>query len=151
MTMHYNHGEAFMLMKYVGDRSGRVEWLWNSRDGVTPFGILPQGMEAPQIIGRCEMFQHTDWAGDVRIPRFVPPVGMRIFIGHTRETARAAAERFYEKVGRQMIADNPHLKAIGEAELMRRKIEDIYKDGEGPNIVTVDAALYEHFQRKAQA
>lgn len=64
--------EAFMLMKYVRKGDGRVEWLWNSRDGVTPFGVDSLGPDGSI---------HEDWHEDVFIPNFVPPAGMRIFVG----------------------------------------------------------------------
>lgn len=34
----YNHAEAFCLMWYRCDDCGHRERIWNSRDGVTPFG-----------------------------------------------------------------------------------------------------------------
>jgi hypothetical protein len=33
------HKEAFALMLYRGEKPGRVETMWNTRDGVTPFII----------------------------------------------------------------------------------------------------------------
>ena len=35
----YRHAEAFALMPYACKVCGNFEWLWNSRDGVTPFCI----------------------------------------------------------------------------------------------------------------
>lgn len=63
------HYEAFCLMKYVNKATGEVEWLWNSRDGVTPL-----------LIGFRSDVMHDDWHEDAFVPNFVPPVGMRIFI-----------------------------------------------------------------------
>lgn len=39
MASRHLHKEAFCLMLYRGVESGEEEWLWNSRDGVTPFII----------------------------------------------------------------------------------------------------------------
>lgn len=40
------HPEAFCVMQYFDD-DGNVEFIWNSRDGVTPFVIISrQGLEA---------------------------------------------------------------------------------------------------------
>jgi hypothetical protein len=36
MKSPYNFGEAFKVMRYEG-AGGRREWVWNSRDGITPF------------------------------------------------------------------------------------------------------------------
>lgn len=38
----YNHKEAFCLMIYMCDICGTREVIWNSRDGVTPFGTACQ-------------------------------------------------------------------------------------------------------------
>jgi len=65
------HGESYALMKYQNDKAGRVEWLWNSRDGVTPFVIS---------CDKTSVASHADWHEDVFVPNFVPPVGMRIFV-----------------------------------------------------------------------
>jgi hypothetical protein len=66
-------------MKYVSEYNGRVEWIWNSRDGVTPFCIRD-----PHAPGDYAM-QHDDWGEDAFIPNFIPPVGMRIFISNGDE------------------------------------------------------------------
>ena len=49
----YNHKEAFCLMQYQCEKCGGLEYLWNSRDGVTPF-----------MLGciKCDgMMQHINW------------------------------------------------------------------------------------------
>lgn len=72
-------GEAFMLMKYQQKSSGHIEWLWNSRDGISPFTIPPPAA-APEGEGLDHYMSHADWGEDVIVPNFVPPVGMRVFI-----------------------------------------------------------------------
>lgn len=57
---------------------GKEEWLWNSRDGVTPFGIACDCGET--------MF-HVDWSRDTYAPNFKPLKGQRIFANGTREEA----------------------------------------------------------------
>ncbi|HXE05809.1 MAG TPA: hypothetical protein VN579_07475 [Bryobacteraceae bacterium] len=42
----FENAEAFMLMKYQSKDGTVTELLWNSRDGVTPFGIMAQEGEA---------------------------------------------------------------------------------------------------------
>lgn len=39
ISQGYRHAEAFALMSYICKVCGRLEWLWNSRDGVTPFAM----------------------------------------------------------------------------------------------------------------
>ena len=72
----FNHAEAFCIMKYKCEACGHIEYLWNSRDGVTPF-----------IIGckKCKgRSQHDEWARDVSIPN-LNPMGIRWFIDLTKE------------------------------------------------------------------
>lgn len=81
------HGEAFKLMKYV-DEAGNVEWIWNSRDGVTPFIVTSlQGLES----------HHVDWREDQLKIEHVPAVGDRIFVDMTEGRARDLAARNVER------------------------------------------------------
>lgn len=52
--------DAFRLMKYATEDQSIVEWVWNSRDGVTPFCISTRD-------GRGFM-NHVQWKFDVYIP-----------------------------------------------------------------------------------
>lgn len=80
----YNHAEAFCLMKYATRDGKTIEWLWNSRDGVTPFIIRSQSGD--------EM-NHVDFHLDCYLPNYTPLPGERIFVDMTLEMARAYAER----------------------------------------------------------
>lgn len=80
----HSHPEAFCLMKYQTDDGLLTEWLWNSRDGVTPFVIgSPDGLR--------EM-KHIDWQHDQFRPGHKPGPGQRIFITRTREQAEKLAK-----------------------------------------------------------
>jgi len=69
------------------DSAGNEEWIWNSRDGVTPFIVRSrQGLSS----------QHVDWKRDRFLPYHVPAVGDRIFVTTTPERAREQAESWYE-------------------------------------------------------
>lgn len=70
LPMQGQYGEAFCLMKYRDEETLHTEWCWNSRDGITPFGIKNAEME----------MKHVDWHEDVFVPNFIPPIGMRIFM-----------------------------------------------------------------------
>ncbi len=74
----FNHKEAFCLMKYQSGDSLVVEWIWNSRDGVTPF-IVKHGSEE---------LEHVDFLSDRCVPDHLPKVGDRIFIDLTPESYR---------------------------------------------------------------
>lgn len=74
------HAEAFCLMRYQS-KDGRIaEWLWNSRDGATPFSIYSKD-------GLTELF-HVEWHRDKYRPDHKPQKGDRIFIDLTIEKAR---------------------------------------------------------------
>jgi len=64
--------EAYRLMKYVNPEDGFIEWIWNSRDGISPFMTLDKRNGG--------MMQHVDWHEDMFIPNFVPAIGSRIFM-----------------------------------------------------------------------
>ncbi len=83
----YVHREAFCLMLYR-DRAGNEEWIWNSRDGVTPYAITSrQGLEA----------RHADWHRDQLAPDHKPKPGDRIFVDLTLESAREYRRAYVEK------------------------------------------------------
>lgn len=83
----YDHVEAFCLMLYR-DTAGNEEWIWNSRDGVTPFCITSrQGLEA----------RHVEWHRDRRVPDHKPKPGERIFVDLTIEKAREYRTRYVER------------------------------------------------------
>jgi len=71
-------------MEYRSDDGREVEYIWNSRDGVTPFTVTSR---------RGTELTHANWSGDRRIPDFVPQPGSRIFVDLTLEKAREYAER----------------------------------------------------------
>lgn len=72
-------------MKYATDDGSVVEWIWNSRDGVTPFCVT----------SRCgKLMSHVQWKYDIRILDYKPLPGERIFIDATPELMRPAAEKY---------------------------------------------------------
>ncbi len=99
----YRHSEAFCLMKYECDTCGRGEFLWNSRDGVTPFIINCSWEGAPN---RCAgQMNHINWQQDRREPAFgsklTPRTEMRIFVDAADQRAHrkvaAAARRYVDR------------------------------------------------------
>lgn len=59
----HNHAEAFCLMWYQCKDCGAKERIWNSRDGVTPFG-----MRCPSC-GRADYY-HTYFGSDLYAPNW---------------------------------------------------------------------------------
>lgn len=108
----HTHGEAFCLMTYscVGkhvpaapgsknfmDRTegcGHREIIWNSRDGVTPFG-----MGCPSCGGDL---QHVSWSADVYTPNHKPNHGQGIWRDGTPDDAeRIMRKRIESCIGTQ--------------------------------------------------
>lgn len=122
------HPEAFCLMKYQTDDGLLTEYLWNSRDGVTPFVIgSPDGLR--------EM-KHIDWQQDHYCPGYQPKPGQRIFATRTRERAEALAmgvvERGWDHPEYPLSARYDS-KEQAAAELL----PDFWHDGQAPTVVTV--------------
>lgn len=118
----YLHGEAYMLMIYECRVCGGREFIWNSRDGVTPFGIScrnaacnEQEMGSPML--------HIAWQADKRLPAFTPWRGMRIFRDGTLEEARAIMRRRIESCRGTEYACSPE-----QAEELLARVSD--QDGE---------------------
>jgi hypothetical protein len=79
MRREHNHAEAFKKMCYTSDDGTEQEWIWNSRDGITPFVItLRSGKTAV----------HTHWELDEYLPSYQPKVGERVFIDMTPELCK---------------------------------------------------------------
>lgn len=87
--MKYEHAEAFCLMLYASDDQREREFLWNSRDGVTPFMI------SSRVTG--QMMSHVQFRLDERRPDFVPPDGMRVFVDATKELIEPSLRRYVDR------------------------------------------------------
>lgn len=84
----YEHAEAFTHMRY-GTKDGSVIFpIWNSRDGVTPFGCLHP------IIEGLELTHLPSWQLDHFDPLYLPQVGEYVWIDLDPEKAlQIAMER----------------------------------------------------------
>lgn len=82
MSSHV-HAEAFALMQYECKKCHAVELIWNSRDGVTPFGV-----DCRQCGGEA---MHARWSEDKYEPNYTPPLGSRMFVDLTAEAAKEHA------------------------------------------------------------
>lgn len=143
----FQHHEAFKLMKYA-NQHGVVEWLWNSRDGVTPFGIAVAGITEARMDDERKTLRHVEWHSDVFMPFFVPPVGMRIFVSMSEERAGEIARR---QVGKYWDArEFPMKERFATKEAAEKElVSAIYKNGHAPFVETVTPELNERFQKLA--
>jgi hypothetical protein len=90
MKRIYQYREAFCLMKYDSQDGLVTEYIWNSRDGVTPFCVWSEDGKT--------MLSHVDRTRDIRVPDFAPPPGSRYFVSVTAEEARERAESSADRV-----------------------------------------------------
>lgn len=124
-----SHKEAFALMWYKCDTCRYLTQLWNSRDGVTPFccGCVLDGCDGTM--------QHEFFGSDTPHPA-IPDSASHVWIDMTLEAAIEWADKFWEAHGEKLMEQYPHLKEIGETELRKSKVEEIYHEGHAPNRVT---------------
>jgi hypothetical protein len=120
--------EAFNLMKYATKDGTEVEWIWNSRDGVTPFVVHSRS--------GAEM-SHVQWQFDVRIPNYQPLPGERIFVdmtdGYADLLARQRVDEWWDHPDYPMRDAFPD-KTTAVATLAK----DYLGDGDRPTLI--DAA-----------
>jgi hypothetical protein len=90
--MGAKHGEAFALMQYECKSCRTVEIIWNSRDGVTAFGVDCRACGGETT--------HVRWGKDIYAPDYVPPLGSRMWVDLTptrrKQLARKTAKRYWE-------------------------------------------------------
>jgi hypothetical protein len=93
----HNHLEAYCLMKYQSKDAKVVEYLWNSRDGVTPFSIGPKD-EDTGLGDDDQDLLHSDWREDTYNPLYIPAVGSRIFVNATPKLVRPRAVAYVDRL-----------------------------------------------------
>ncbi len=121
-TISFQHKEAFCLMKYASDGGRTVEWIWNSRDGVTPFIVMS--------LDGIEML-HVQWSLDRYLPNYQPLPGERIFVDLTEQGAAEIAEKIVEK-------NENHNTENELKQLVHRMVETWMRNGEHqPHVISV--------------
>lgn len=69
-----NHREAFCMMTYQCESCKKTVAIWNSRDGVTPFGVNC-------VFDECKgSMKHIRWIDDVFFPEYEPKSGDYVFM-----------------------------------------------------------------------
>lgn len=89
MSARYRHKEAFALMWYACE-CGHRERIWNSRDGVTPFGLSCTSCGTANL-------RHVDWHLDQHTPEHCLFKGQRFWRDGTADEAIAIIERRIER------------------------------------------------------
>jgi hypothetical protein len=145
-TRGHTHAEAFMLMRYEGT-GGRREWIWNSRDGITPFCV--------HSVDGVEM-QHGNWHLDRYEPNWVPQIDTRIFVDLTEEIARPKAVAYVEKHWndpKMPMSQHPVFEPLGKDGAVEHFVKAWVSDwgGHSPHVLTVTPAVHAQFKARAQA
>lgn len=134
--MPHKHREAFCLMKYMTDDKTEKEFLWNSRDGVTPF-VIHSATSGKKMM-------HVEWQNDLYAPNHRPKAGDRIFVDclpeHIRDQAVAYVEKHWDAedldgLGLQMKS-HPFFEGHDKQWAAEHFIQDWTKPG-SPHILVV--------------
>lgn len=127
----YLHGDAYMLMKYQSDDGREVEYIWNSRDGVTPFIVRSRSDTE---------LRHVDWQRDRRIPDYQPTPGERMFVdltlGRARQIAEGTVERWWDDPSYPMREQFP-----SKQEAVRVLTEEMMRHPGQPDLVEVGGRI----------
>lgn len=132
------HKEAFMIMQYQRqDKTGPIERIWNSQDGVTPFCVAPkEGANSPD-----DFINHVYWDGDEYHPAHIPKIGDRVFVPITFDRAKAYAEHRIASVSEAY----PDSVAPPLLDMIKNRMDDPC-----PDLVVVDEELRSWFEQAAQ-
>ena len=94
--MAMKHAEAFKIMCYKCENCHRSEFIWNSRDGVTPFCVGCRECNG--------MANHVTWPRDIFAPDHKPRPGDRYFRdGLPEEAASIMRRRIIGSIWRQQV------------------------------------------------
>lgn len=135
--MAHEFPEAFHHLLYRAD-TGEEEWVWNSRDGAAPTVILLRsGARAEQV----QTFSAYE-------PRYVPPVGQRVFVDLNAERCKEITDR---KVDETWGHHQFPLSRVyrNKAEAREQLFHRFFADGRQPDLVVVNEWLHDHFAREA--
>lgn len=132
----YQHAEAFCLMKYETKDGRVVEYLWNSRDGVTPFGVSTRD--------GSDTLYHTEWKRDQRRPNHVPQIGDRIFVDATQEDHRNWIKKRVERDWNGPLSEMARQMFTSPEDMEQRLFEGEWQEGQ-PNLITVDLEWLQDF------
>ncbi len=112
----HSHPEAFCHMQYFGQRKDGTNVsvsIWNSRDGVTPFGLMHDGAD----------LQHVNWGEDRFDPGHKPKKGDLIWMSYDEKSAKACMESAFDK----RVVEYGEIKGYTDAQLVERYNEDFVK------------------------
>ena len=136
---------AFRLMQYQKEKQpdAAIEWIWNSREGVTPFYVSSRTNDGPDL-------QHINWQDDILALQYVPNIGQRVFIDLTEEKAReyvqARVDREWDKDGEWSMQKQYESKDKAFESLFAHAMESVERGG--PDIIVVNEESQREFVRQ---
>jgi hypothetical protein len=105
----HEHGEAFCLMWYACNECGARERIWNSRDGVTPFGMGCHSCGGNEYL-------HSDFRSDEYAPNHQLHFEQRFWRDGTPDEAEAIMrKRIAQARGEFPLTDAEKAQLIGDA------------------------------------
>lgn len=136
-----------MLMRYEG-HGGRREWIWNSRDGITPFCLRSADEQVDM--------HHGNWHLDRYEPFYVPPIGSRVFVDLTEDAARAQAQEYVDRhwaTGEYQMQRHPMFAQLGKVGAVDHFVREWVTawGGHSPHIVVVTEVMHEQFRARRDA
>lgn len=142
----HESNDAFMLMRYEGP-GGRREWIWNSRDGITPFSVLS--------VDDVEL-HHGNWHLDRYEPFYVPAIGSRVFVDLTEDVARPLAQAYVDRHwenGDMPMSEHSFFRSLGKEGSVKHFITEWVTawGGHSPHIAIVTEVMHEQFKARRAA
>lgn len=123
------HAEAFAIMHYRCEGCGKIEMLWNSRDGVTPFMVASQCCDK-------QLAQHL-MLKDVKT--HLPPLGVnRVFIDLTEAKAVEYAKRRFKDLVDNDYYGQDHLCDMTEIKAVQNALDELTRQPGQPDTMTLE-------------
>lgn len=129
------HAEAFALMLYANEDGSAWEWIWNSRDGVTPFIVSVRLREVFDPYDARQRLTHVHFDRDRYVPDYVPQPGERVFVSMTRERARELATLHVERHWDD--PKYPRARYASKEEAIAAIASEYFGNGNNPDLVEV--------------
>jgi len=118
----YQHAEAFCLMQYETKDKLLREVVWNSRDGVTPFGF-----DSDKGLGTL---YHVDFKLDRCLPNYTPVKGQLVFVNATPELVMP---KVHERVEQSWAVAKERFNS--KREMIQYLVRDWVGDGDRPFVI----------------
>ena len=128
--MSTKHQEAFHIMAYQCDKCSFLEYIWNSRDGVTPFMTSClfddcDGLTAHVFPRRMGLMEQT--------AIILKPFVSRVFVDMTQERAKMFAIKRMDS-----MIDQGYILPEGEDyyQSIDRLTQSLYHNGDAPDVLS---------------